>query len=78
MFNIRKKNIKELDLVLLFATLIISIYGLVILYSAYGGNFSEVRTQIISTILGFIIIAILCTMDLDVLKSFIGGYMELV
>lgn len=70
MFNIRKKNIKELDLVLLFATLIISIYGLVILYSAYGGNFSEVRTQIISTILGFIIIAILCTMDLDVLKKF--------
>lgn len=70
MFNIRKKNFKELDLVLLISTILISIYGLVILYSAYGGDFSEIKTQIISTFLGFVLIAILCTMDLDILKRF--------
>lgn len=70
MFNIRKKNFKELDLVLLISTILISIYGLVILYSAYGGDFSEIKTQIIATFLGFVFIAILCTMDLDILKRF--------
>lgn len=70
MFNIRKKNFKELDLVLLISTILISIYGLVILYSAYGGDFSEIKTQIIATFLGFVLIAILCTMDLDILKRF--------
>lgn len=70
MFNIKKKNLKELDLILLISTILISIYGLVILYSAYGGDFGEVKTQIISTLLGFVLIAILCTMDLDVLKKF--------
>ena len=70
MFNIKKKNLKELDLILLISTILISIYGLVILYSAYGGDFGEIKTQIISTLLGFVLIAILCTMDLDVLKKF--------
>lgn len=70
MFNIRKKNLKELDLILLVATILISIYGLVILYSAYGGDFGAVKMQIFSTVLGFFLIAVLCTMDLDVLKKF--------
>lgn len=70
MFNIKKKNLKELDLILLFATLILSIYGLVILYSAYGGDFEAIKTQIGATILGFLLIAVLCTIDLEVLKRF--------
>ncbi|WP_297280670.1 rod shape-determining protein RodA [uncultured Anaerococcus sp.] len=68
MFNLKKKNLKELDLFLLFATLILSIYGLVVLYSAYGGDFDSIKMQIVSTVIGFIIIALLCTMDLDVIK----------
>ena len=68
MFNLKKKNLKELDLILLFATLLLSIYGLIVLYSAQGGDYSAIRTQVVSTVFGFILIAILCTMDLDVIK----------
>ena len=68
MFNLKKKNLKELDLYLLFATLILSIYGLVVLYSAQGGDFGAIKTQIGSTVIGFIIVAVLCTMDLDIIK----------
>lgn len=68
MFNLKKKNIKDIDLLLLLSTIALSIYGLVVLLSAYGGNISAIRTQLISTIIGFIAIAILCTMDLDVIK----------
>lgn len=68
MFNLKKKNLKELDLILLFATLLLSIYGLIVLYSAQGGDYSAIRTQVVSTVAGFILIAILCTMDLDVIK----------
>lgn len=68
MFNLKKKNLKDLDLILLFATLALCVYGLVVLYSAYGGDFAAIKTQIGSTVIGFIAIAILCTMDLDVMK----------
>lgn len=68
MFNLKKKNIKDIDLLLLLSTIALCVYGLVVLLSAYGGNFSAIRTQLISTIIGFIAIAILCTMDLDVIK----------
>lgn len=68
MFNLKKKNIKDIDLLLLLSTIALSVYGLVVLLSAYGGNISAIRTQLISTIIGFIAIAILCTMDLDVIK----------
>lgn len=70
MFNIRKKNLKELDIVLLIATVLISVYGLFILYSAQGGDFASIRMQIFSTFLGFVFIAVLCTMDLEFLKRF--------
>ena len=67
MFNLKKKDLKELDLMLLFATIALSVIGLVVLYSAYGGN--------IKPILGFIIILVLCTIDLDFIKrSYLGVY----
>lgn len=69
MFNLKKKNIKDIDLLLLLSTIALSVYGLVVLLSAYGGNISAIRTQLISTIIGFIAIAVLCTMDLDVIKK---------
>lgn len=69
MFNLKKKNFKDFDILLLLATIALSIYGLVVLYSAYGGNIALIKTQIFSTILGFILIAILCTVDLDVVKK---------
>lgn len=69
MFNLKKKNFKDLDLALLFSSLLLSVYGLFVLFSAYGGNIGAIKTQLISTILGFLVIALLCTMDFDVLKK---------
>lgn len=69
MFNLKKKNFKDLDLALLFSSLLLSVYGLFVLFSAYGGNIGAIKTQLISTILGFLVIALLCTIDLDVLKK---------
>lgn len=69
MFNLKKKNFKDFDILLLLATIALSVYGLIVLYSAYGGNLGAIKTQIFSTILGFILIAVLCTVDLDVVKK---------
>ena len=80
MFNLKKKDLKELDLILLFATIALSIFGLVVLYSAYGGEIKPIMTQLFATILGFVVILILCTMDLDVIKKsykFVYGLMLL-
>ncbi|MDY2927843.1 rod shape-determining protein RodA [Anaerococcus sp.] len=75
MFNLKKKDLKELDLMLLFATIALSVIGLVVLYSAYGGNIKPILTQLFATILGFIIILVLCTIDLDFIKrSYLGVY----
>ncbi|MDO5047729.1 MAG: rod shape-determining protein RodA [Anaerococcus sp.] len=68
MFNLKKKDIKELDFILLFTTIILSIFGLVVLYSAHGGNFAPIASQFIATFLGFVVIVILATIDLDVIK----------
>ncbi|WP_106460314.1 rod shape-determining protein RodA [Anaerococcus sp. Marseille-P3915] len=69
MFNLKKKNFKDFDIILLLVTICLSVYGLVVLYSAYGGNLSAIKTQIFATILGFLIIGALCTIDLDVIKK---------
>lgn len=75
MFNLKKKDLKELDLMLLFATIALSVIGLVVLYSAYGGNIKPILTQLFATILGFIIILVLCAIDLDFIKrSYLGVY----
>lgn len=69
MFNLKKKNFKDFDILLLISTLALSIFGLIVLYSAYGGNISSIKTQIFSTVLGFILIAVICTLDLDAVKK---------
>ena len=69
MFNLKKKNFKDFDILLLLSTIALSVYGLIVLYSAYGGNLASIKTQIFSTILGFILIGVLCTVDLDVVKK---------
>ena len=75
MFNLKKKDLKELDLMLLFATIALSVIGLVVLYSAYGGNIKPILTQLFATILGLIIILVLCIIDLDFIKrSYLGVY----
>lgn len=69
MFNLKKKNFKDFDVLLLISTVALSIFGLIVLFSAYGGNLSSIKTQIFSTVLGFVLIAVICTFDLDVVKK---------
>lgn len=69
MFNLKKKNFKDFDIILFLVTICLSVYGLIVLYSAYGGNLASIKTQIFATILGFLIIGVLCTIDLDVIKK---------
>lgn len=69
MFNLKKKNIKDLDIILLISTILLSVFGLVVLYSAHGGDFAAIRMQILATLIGFVAIAIICTIDLDVAKK---------
>lgn len=69
MFNLKKKNFKDFDILLFISTLALSIYGLVVLYSAYGGSLPAIKSQIYATILGFLLIGVICTLDLDVVKK---------
>lgn len=69
MFNLKKKSLKQLDLLLLLSTILLSIFGLFVLYSAFAGDINAIKSQIFSTLLGFLLIIIICTLDLDVLKK---------
>ena len=80
MFNLKKKNFKDFDFLLLISAILLTIFGLIVLYSAYGGNLRAIRTQIFASILGFVLIGFFCTIDLDVVKKpfwFTYGFMIL-
>lgn len=69
MFNLKKKEFKKFDWLLFISVSFLSIYGLFVLYSAFSANFSSIKSQIVATVLGFILILILCTMDMDLIKK---------
>lgn len=69
MFNIKKKDFKKFDWLLFLSVAFLSIFGLFVLYSAFSGNFLAIRSQIFASILGFLFIILICTMDMDVLKK---------
>lgn len=69
MFNIKKKDFKKFDWLLFISVAFLSIFGLFVLYSAYSGDFSAIKSQIFASILGFLFIFLICTMDMDVLKK---------
>ena len=54
MFNLRKKAFKRFDFILLMTAILLSIYGLVIIYSATLNmeTLRFVRTQGIATVIG--------------------------
>lgn len=68
MFNFKRKSFKKFDFVLFFTVLILCIFGMVILHSASlstATGSSIIKSQTISTILGFIAIAIIILMDYE-------------
>lgn len=69
MFNIKKKDFKKFDWLLFISVAFLSIFGLFVLYSAFSGDFSAIKSQIFASILGFLFIILICTMDMDVLKK---------
>ncbi|MDU6792486.1 MAG: TSUP family transporter, partial [Anaerococcus sp.] len=69
MFNIKKKDFKKFDWLLFISVTFLSIFGLCVLYSAFSGDFLAIRSQIFASILGFLFIILICTMDMDVLKK---------
>lgn len=68
MFNIKKKELKKFDWLLFISVSFLSIYGLFVLFSAFSGNISAIKSQIFASVLGFLFIILICTMDMDVLK----------
>ena len=69
MFNLKKKTFKKIDITLIITVLLLCIYGIVMIKSATlsFGHDSNVKVQILSTILGFIGIFILVLMDYQVI-----------
>jgi rod shape determining protein RodA len=77
MFNLRKKAFKRFDFLLLATVILLSIYGLVIIYSATLSmdNLRFVRTQGIATLIGFFAILFLVFFDFQFLgKLYIPIY----
>lgn len=77
MFNFNKKSFKKFDYTLLFTTIILCIYGIVVLYSATlsFGTTRLVKTQTLATILGFLVVLFLVMMDYQILgKLYIPIY----
>lgn len=70
MFNLKKKSLKRLDLALLFSLLSLSIYGIIVLFSANSANYSNLISQLLATIIGLIFTFIICTIDINSLKKF--------
>lgn len=78
MFNLRKKAFKKFDFLLLATVVLLSIYGLVVIYSATLSldNIRFVRTQGIATLIGFLAILFLVFFDFQFLgKIYIPIYL---
>ncbi|WP_245196359.1 rod shape-determining protein RodA [Soehngenia longivitae] len=69
--NLNKKSFKKFDFVLLVTTILLSIYGIVMIYSATLSLNSTryVETQAISTIIGLIAILVLIFFDYQILEK---------
>lgn len=77
MFNFKKKAYKKFDYTLLLTTILLCIYGLVMLYSATLSfeDLSFMKSQSIATALGFIAVIILVLLDYQFLgKIYIPIY----
>lgn len=71
LINLNKKSFKKFDFLLLITTILLCIYGIVIIYSATLSLDSTryVKTQIASTIIGLIAILVLVFFDYELLEK---------
>lgn len=69
--NLNKKSFKKFDFALLVTTILLCIYGIIIIYSATlsFNSTSYVETQTISTIIGLIAILVLMFFDYQILEK---------
>lgn len=69
MFSLSKKEFKKIDLILLFTVFALVGYGLFFLYSAMNPLGLTIRSQVISTVTGIILMLFVFTIDLEFLKK---------
>lgn len=71
MFNLKKKNFMKIDVPLLICTLILCVFGLIVLKSATISitNRNFMTSQMIATLLGFIMIVFVLLIDYDFVKD---------
>lgn len=67
MFNLSKKDFRKLDYILLFSLVTIIIFGLFVLNSATNPLKTGIKSQIFATILGFVVMGFIFTIDLEFL-----------
>lgn len=70
MFNLSKKEFRKIDKVLLFSFISLVVFGLIVLNSAISPSRATIKSQLISTVSGFIMLILILFMDLDFLKKF--------
>lgn len=69
MFNIKKKNIAKLDIILVAVVILLCVYGLIVLNSATLSLSKDfMRPQIIATILGLLLMIVVMLVDVDYVK----------
>lgn len=70
MFNLKKKNFKKIDIILILAVLVLIAIGLVTLYSAsLSLEYNPIKNQIFATIIGLGLMALVVLLDYDFTKS---------
>ena len=69
MFNLNKKDFRKLDLPLIMIVLSLIISGLVVLHSAISPSGDNIKTQIVSTIIGAFLFLFIYCLDLDIFKK---------
>lgn len=69
MFNISKKDFRKIDKLLMFSMLALITFGLLVLRSAVNATSGSINSQIISTIVGFIVMIVIFFVDLDFIKK---------
>ncbi|MCI5839895.1 MAG: rod shape-determining protein RodA [Peptoniphilaceae bacterium] len=70
MFNINKKSLAKFDWILLFITIFLVVFGIIVLYSSFQGKINEIYSQLVASGIGFILILILFALDMNFLKKF--------
>lgn len=69
MFNINKKDFKKIDFTLILIVLALTIIGMLVLNSAISPSGDNIKSQLVSTIIGFACFIFIYFIDFDIFKK---------